>query len=555
MATQGMIFDSKPVQQDIPVNINSTNNIQGAKGNQGTQGNQDTQDTQSSNNSGEMIFDSKPVQQDTHVQNTQPTQQAPSDAEAGTSAVEGALGAAGIPVNPITTGIGKGALETAHTLGRVVNAATGDRISALPNSFNKPEYLESSNIAETAGKVGEGVLEFLLGDEALKGLSLPDKLSKIAPIIEKYPKIAEAAVNIARQSAVSGAQSGLHGQDPVTGAEYGAAGGAAGEVLGAAGAKYLAPRTTKAVEEQAANVLEHDRAIVSENSENAARTFKTTAKSAAENASNVPVKVNVNAPWTQFTFGDAADHIKNAAQPIFDKLDDVSDGEFQTLRNQQKTALKVLRSPFATSVEDVSKAQDAYNKASSGIQDILDKSDLNQTDLANAKSMWRKASTLELLDAKLDKAFTESSEFRQASGNLPELKSPKALMKSIDNTFSTIGTDKLVDALGADNAKKLIDLHDEFKKLVNINDNGNSFSAAINKLKSKIGLKPKEYGTAGDLASAAFTHYIGLGKIGGLAAAIHWAYTHPDIAYPIIKGLAQSSPYIAQGVKQAASDK
>ena len=65
----------------------------------------------------------------------------------------------------VVTGFDKGAADTAHSLGRVANAATGNNISALPTSFTEPDYLKSDNGYEAAGKdaaslllVGTGLL-------------------------------------------------------------------------------------------------------------------------------------------------------------------------------------------------------------------------------------------------------------------------------------------------------------------------------------------------------------------------------------------------------------
>src|SRR5579871_707510 len=138
---------------------------------------------------------------------------------------------------PQLAGAVKGAGETAHTIGRLINAATGDKISWLPTSMEQPKELESSNMAESAGKMGEAVAEFALGDEALKGMSVMERLGvaqKISKLAEESPilaKLVQGGLALMRGSAAGGVTGGLHGG--AQGAAEGAAAGAGGEVLGA----------------------------------------------------------------------------------------------------------------------------------------------------------------------------------------------------------------------------------------------------------------------------------------------------------------------------------
>ena len=146
----------------------------------------------------------------------------------------------------------KGAGETVHTIGRAANAVTGDRIGALPNDFEQPEYLKATNTSEEIGKAGEGVLEFLAGDEALKGLSWTQKLqrtAKMADLLESHPLWAKAmsiGVNSLRMGVEAGAQNLIHTTDvgeATKAAAYGA--GATAAVEG--GASLLKPVLQKAI--------------------------------------------------------------------------------------------------------------------------------------------------------------------------------------------------------------------------------------------------------------------------------------------------------------------
>lgn len=144
----------------------------------------------------------------------------------------------------LTSGFAKGAVDTMRG---VANLAGGEGTAeqlGIPNVSTAP-----SGIAEHIGKGGESVLEFMLGNEALQGLSLSEKLTKIAPTIralEAHPALARIVGRALSGGTVGGAQGALKGAasgNAVSGAEIGAAlgtvGGAATEIgsslLGAKG--------------------------------------------------------------------------------------------------------------------------------------------------------------------------------------------------------------------------------------------------------------------------------------------------------------------------------
>ncbi len=143
---------------------------------------------------------------------------------------QGHITSAGIGVGAM-----KGVAEGVHTLGAVGSHAinvfapdpslsdlvAGRKPTLVPNiPFQEPKSLEAANTSETVGKIGENVFEFILGDEALKGLSLAEKakhLTTVAKLLESSPKIAKAVeigANAMRQGTVGGAQTLLHGGSP-----------------------------------------------------------------------------------------------------------------------------------------------------------------------------------------------------------------------------------------------------------------------------------------------------------------------------------------------------
>src|SRR6267154_334241 len=111
----------------------------------------------------------------------------------------------------VIVGGAKSAMEVPQTIGHFV----------APNTFSAhPEALETKGTAETAGKIGENILEFMAGDAALKNLNLGakfTKLGKIATLLEEHPVLAKAVEiggNAIRTGAVGGGQTTLHGGTP-----------------------------------------------------------------------------------------------------------------------------------------------------------------------------------------------------------------------------------------------------------------------------------------------------------------------------------------------------
>lgn len=139
-------------------------------------------------------------------------------------------------------GFVKGGAETLRTAARLATragAVTG-LSPAVPgdlnpnNPINKAADAPAEGVAGKAGYAIDNILEFAMGDEALKGLSLGEKMAKIAPLVrtlQKLPQPLLDALHVGIQTgAVSGAQAAAHGATAGESAEaagLGAVGGAA----------------------------------------------------------------------------------------------------------------------------------------------------------------------------------------------------------------------------------------------------------------------------------------------------------------------------------------
>jgi hypothetical protein len=146
--------------------------------------------------------------------------------------------------------------------------AMGDTIQHLPWVGKKilspeamqaeREYFKPGSPAEkagqTTGSIAEPVLEFVLGDEALKGVALADKLGiagKIAKIAQDSPyigKLLQHGVNAARMGTVGATEALAKGATPENAVKAGVATGVAGEAIPAASStvEALAARSPQA---------------------------------------------------------------------------------------------------------------------------------------------------------------------------------------------------------------------------------------------------------------------------------------------------------------------
>jgi hypothetical protein len=395
----------------------------------------------------------------------------------------------------------------------------------------KPE-----GIGEHVGYIGENLTEFVLGDEALKSLSLAQKLglaTKIAKLAESHPvvaKLVSAGLRATRTGTVSGAQEAAHGGDTgdvLTAAGTGFVSSAASEGFGALaklakpGAKEIAGETLQTVPKwKGAGTAAK---VAAANQDASQRVVGNVARDSAD---AITQKFGKQAPDTITSFRDAAQAVQSAAQPVFKTLDKLSDGEFQIARNEMDKASKVMRR--ATSMTDMAEAEKAYNTASSKIDKIFEdaKGAVSADDLQNAKGAWRSMKTLEKLHAKIDAAYTSPQSAAELSGSARTLQLQK-LQGRLNAAFSSIPKADLDTVLGKEGAKSLYDL-------------------------AALGADPLKAKSLSDVATAIGEH-LGIGgaglAVGALAGhavpggsaalGIHFLYAHPEVGQIVVKGLSK----------------
>jgi hypothetical protein len=299
-------------------------------------------------------------------------------------------------------------------------AAQINRATGLSIPSTREPGLETHGTAEGVGSGAEGILEFMVGDEALKGLSLAEKLgigAKIAKLAEDSPfaaKIIRTGLNSLRTAAVGGAQGLLHGQSAGEAAETGAVAGGTGAVLDTAieGIKSLAP----AVKEIAGEVIPvrgSQDSGVAKAAENAAPTktlekfdVEQTQPAAKRAIGNVATEVK-NAAAEQLpardaeaaiqklrdaskkaaNLGDAAQVVRDQSKPVFEKLDALTKDQDMTFSDLQQAERGAFRRGDIEAAKQARAAQ----------ENILNqyKDQFNPDDLQAARTNWRQASALD----------------------------------------------------------------------------------------------------------------------------------------------------------------
>lgn len=305
------------------------------------------------------------------------------------------------------TGIVKGAAETGHTAGALINKATGGNVPGLPTSFQQPAGLESANTGESVGKGIEGVGEFFMGDEALKGLSIAERMglgAKVAKLAESNPviaKIIDAGLKAVRTGTVGTVQAAAHGATPGDSLTSGAVAGGTGMALeGVAGLVNKVAPTIKSIAGELIPVRASQASGWADAAENVAPSSKLqqfdvnrtqpAAKRAIGNVASDITSKEIGGQTLASTaknLEERAAQIKAQSSPVFEKLDEFTKNEtvkFTDLQKQERAAYR------QGDIETANKSRAAQDRILTQYQ-----SQFAPEDYANARANWKQASALE----------------------------------------------------------------------------------------------------------------------------------------------------------------
>lgn len=263
----------------------------------------------------------------------------------GTTGVEGALN----KIGEFGAGIVSGAVES---MGQTIQALpwVGKKILSPDDMRLEREYFKPGSPAEQAGQTGgaiaEPVLEFVLGDEALKGVALAEKLgiaSRIAKIAQDSPyigKLLQHGVNAARMGTVGAAEATAKGATPSQAVTAGILTGVGGEAIPAVGSTIeKAAPVTSAVADWMTKLKNPFRGAL----DNPTAPPAAMAEAAAQPVAQAGVKAAAPTVGASFRSGIDVDTPFKAAKQIYQTVDDAAKTDFKILYEKLDTAQDAAR--------------------------------------------------------------------------------------------------------------------------------------------------------------------------------------------------------------------
>jgi hypothetical protein len=375
----------------------------------------------------------------------------------------------------VAQGVGTAAASTLSNLGEIGSHIPGTQYVAekvgdvlglpklAPNAdpyavVNKSTAANAAAANQTTGgKVGTGaesIAEFFLGDEALKGLSVAERLgigAKVAKLAESNPIIARIichGLNAVRGGAVVTGQELAHGATPTeavkTGAEATALGTATGAAVEGAGVAknaikqaYKSALDTKSVQPILQQGIRDTLAKVADDSG--------VVKSAARSIRDVAE--------------DTADAVYAKSKSQYQVLDDVTGGRVQRFKDRLDNIRQSLNGLTGTE-EDVTK-EASLLKAQKETEDAMQEAfndakakgvDPNLVDEANAN--FKKSQALYDLDKHLKLSASGMRPDIGTAAKNPEAIDPSKMFSRMNRLYDS---GRLQEAVGEPNAQSLLE--------------------------------------------------------------------------------------------------
>lgn len=356
-------------------------------------------------------------------------------------------------------GVGEGVFKTAAGASDILDRATGQQ----PGTVNKFLHTEagdnntpgSSTVANKVGNGLEGLGEFLLGDEALKGATLSERLlsaGKAAKVVESSPRltaIVKAGLQaLGKGALIGGTQGALKSGGDLNATAGGAAAGGVGNVVipGAISAAKELPELFNTLRTVIRPGIIQDafqgdiRRIINE---------------AAQEHGVAPS----NAASIRDVAHDVASNLQQRAKQAYQALDDATGGRVQRFSDSIKAVQKKLSNLNGIAspddegawVEKLNELTDAHEKAMAEAE----AAGVPRTLLDQANADYRKSKAM----ADLNRAIRASSEGLRpelASGAnkpLPEKVNTGKLFARVNKLYDS---KRLQDAVGAGRSGDLL---------------------------------------------------------------------------------------------------
>jgi hypothetical protein len=380
--------------------------------------------------------------------------------------------------------MGMGAAKSAGQTGVAILRLPGKILPFTKNAQSEAQLddwdkkLEPSNEDQAAGQNVENVLEYVAGDEAIKGLSVTEKLAKfgkLASVLEEYPRLTNIISGALRGATVGGTVGGIHHgtEGAIHGAEMGGAlggGGAAAEelsdVVGGAVNDFKASRAARA----SAPDVDTEPGVIKQavQGEKVAQPAAQGAvKKSMSNVAQDEGVVSGTKSSIRDSVEDVGDQVYAKSKDMYKQLDDASGGTWQRFDNKIRAINQRMRSLDPDLDNDQwENLETAKNEAMVTQQNTIDQlvKDGKITPEAGQQASQTYKRSQALYD--LDKAVKISSKGIRpeiaGKGASPEEIDPKMLSNRLNKMYDS---GRLQEALGEKGAKEIINEMDAASRL------------------------------------------------------------------------------------------
>jgi len=367
----------------------------------------------------------------------------------------------------VVEGAVKSAGESIQSLPWVGKKIISPEAMAAERAYFRPGS-PAEAYGQNTGDIAEPILEFVMGDEALKGLAIADKVgiaSKVSKIIQDSPyigKILQHGVNVARTGTVGTAEALAKGASLPDALKTGAAVGLGGEAISAAA--EAAPDVVQAIARRNPfrKVAAADPGVISKvlQGEGVVQTPAQDALRAAVKTGGADVGLNTAQPASFRTIAEEPISAINAAKKnvysqvdsatglnikgLYDKLDAINDKlDVAPSGSPEEAQLELQRTNQMQTIDD---AKQAARAKGVDVDKLLDAGDALHT----KEMAWRELQKNVLKNPSIVEDDT-------ASGSVESIKldpAIKALQKMRDNT--KWGASRLEQIFGTDGTKTLM---------------------------------------------------------------------------------------------------
>lgn len=429
---------------------------------------------------------------------TPDTQQQPAQPQSAMSGITNFM-------NDVYTGVTHGIAKTAQGISHLTGAPEIPQAAASAAEPN-------ANPEQGGGEMMENMLEFLMGDEALKGLSYADKLKKVVPILkatEGNGTLAKALTTAMRTGTVSAGQAAVKGGSPSDIATQGLVGGVVGgateglagkltgkiaeaspEVSNVGGETMVTPKPAQVPPEVQATQTAGKNVI---------------ARSAAEAAQRNVITDVPGAISKAQSFGDAADEVEKSAKGAYGRLNEATGGKFSQTRDEFNAARKDVWNAIGPTERDAAQAR--LDNATAKMQGLFADADgkVTQQDWTDANSAWNNAKTLHQVHQAVESTFDTDAGFSQRSGTYRGFNGNQ-LRQNLNRLTQKIGEPELNRVIGRDNMDNLR----KVAELTRTNADRAKFGAAVQKVGGWLARD-----SAAAAGGALLGHVTGIGGLGG----------------------------------------